>query len=101
MKSPSYSLKAPELLANCAEALKIQKRIAELQNKAQKMKVTEKFEKAYPEFAIALQRYSKSRIFAAKEYKGPRIRHPLMTTDDLDAKKNFSNFSSGTPRVLE
>ena len=73
---------APELKANCAEAQMIKKRIAQMQNRAHKLKVTEKFVKAYPEYAIVLNRYSKSKIFAATEYIGAMIKKPVVLLSD-------------------
>ena len=96
-----HSMKAPELSANCAEAQRIKKRIAELQNRAHKLKVTEKFEKAYPEYALVLSRYSKSRIFAAKEYQGNKIKQPVTLLSESLLQQNLNqNIDPDITKVL-
>lgn len=66
------SLRCPDLPPNSPEAIKARLNVTMFQM-AHRARVTDQFEKAFPDYAVMLNRYSKSTIFASDSYNVPKL----------------------------
>ena len=61
-----------------------------------KNNVTTKLEKAFPAYAIALHRYTKSNIFASPDYKVPKIKKRDIINQQKEIEISLNNERQST-----